>query len=323
MNRKYVLWGALALLQWVSFGDDVSDYQIGEFKASTNRITHTKVDSEGIDRPKPTSFTLWQLPSQKRTIMMGYVLKSLEGSLVVVDGGFKHDAEYLRDFLKEHGNHVSAWFVTHPHADHVEALTWILSNQEDLKIDAIYASSPPMEWYQEYAPGTAKTLAGFYAALEQAGRSYIDIDPGDVFDIDEIHIEILSTENPEIIEKDAVNNSSMIMRVSDSKKSVLFLGDIGELAGAKILQHVDHKKLKADYVQASHHGNWGVDEAFYQVVQPEYVLWPTPIWLWNNDKSGGGYNSGPWTTLETRQWMKDLNVKSNYVSGISGLIEIK
>ena len=321
MNRKYVLWSALALFQWVSFGDGMSDEQMGESEASTNRIVHTEADSEGIHRPKPTSFTLWQLSSQKRTIMMGYVLKSLEGSLVVVDGGFKHDAEYLRNFIKEHGNHVSAWFVTHPHGDHIEALTWILSNQGDLKIDAIYASFPPMEWYQEHAPGTAKTLADFYAALEQAGRSYIDIEPGRVFDIDEIHIEILATENPEITEG-SVNNSSMVMRVSDSKKSVLFLGDTEEKAGNKILETVDHQKLKADYVQMAHHGQGAVNEAFYQVVQPDYCLWPTPLWLWNNDRRGGGYDSGPWTTLETRQWMDDLNVKSNYVSGISGLIKI-
>ena len=322
MNKKYVLWGVLVLFHWVSFGCDFSDEQMGGFESPTNRIAHSDVDSEGSHLSSPTSFTLWQLASQKKTIMMGYVLKSLEGNLMVVDGGFTHDAEYLRSFLEKHGNHVSAWFISHPHADHIEALTWILSNQGDLKIDAIYASFPPMEWIQEHESGTAKTLADFYAALEQAGRSYIDVEPGNAFDIDEIHIEILATENPEITEG-AVNNSSMVMRVSDPKKSVLFLGDTEGPAGAKILENVDHKKLKADYVQASHHGNWGVDAAFYNMVQPEYVLWPTPLWLWNNDKSGGGYDSGPWTTLETRQWMKDLNVKSNYVSGVSGLIKIQ
>ena len=154
-----------------------------------------------------------------------------------------------------------------------------------------------------------------------SGQSYIDVDPGDVFNIDEINIEILSTENTNIT-LNALNNASLTMMVSDIGKTILFLGDMGLEAGAELMGTIDHQKLQADYVQVAHHGNEGVSEAFYQLVLPRYALWPTPLWLWNND-NGGGYDSGPWTTLETRQWMDDLNVESNYVSGISGLIEIR
>ena len=322
MNRKVVFIGALALFQWVCLGNGHSDEQEGDFVASTNGVALSlKVPANPRD-PNPTSFTLWQLPSQKNTIQMSYVLRSIGGKLVVIDGGKTHDAEYLRNFIRTQGNHVSAWFITHPHSDHVDALTWILSNPDGMVIDNIYASFPPMEWYQKYAPGTAGTLSNFFAALENANRSYTDADPGDAFDIDKIHIEILSTESPELT-ADAVNNSSMTMRVSDPAKTVLFLADLSLDGGNKLLGNIDHAKLKAEYVQMAHHGQGAVSEAFYQVVQPTYCLWPTPLWLWNNDRHGGGYDSGPWTTLETRQWMDDLNVKSNYVSCLSGLVEIK
>jgi len=67
----------------------------------------------------------------------------------------------------------------------------------------------------------------------------------------------------------------------------------------------------------AHHGNTGVNENVYQAIHPKYGLWPTPIWLWTNNDG-----TGPYTTLETRQWMEDLNVLRNYVSGY-GVSEIR
>lgn len=72
-------------------------------------------------------------------------------------------------------------------------------------------------------------------------------------------------------------------------------------------------ELDSDYVQMAHHGQNGVTYEFYQAVSPKYCLWPTPEWLWNND-NGGGYNSGPWKTLETREWIEKLDVEENYIA---------
>jgi len=252
--------------------------------------------------------------------MQSYVVQSEAGRVIVIDGGMACDGDYLKRFIADRGNHVDSWFITHPHEDHIDALTWILSNPGDLEIDSIYASFPSVEWIQQHEKGTTHSLTNFIAALENAGRSYIDVEQGAIFDIDEIHIEILSVENPGIT-LNAVNNSSLVMRFSDPAKSILFTGDIGVRAGDKILKTVDPRKLKADYVQMAHHGQGCAGKNFYEVVQPEYCLWPTPLWLWNND-SGGGYDSGPWGTLETRKWMDELNVKKHYVSAF-GLVEIK
>jgi len=70
-----------------------------------------------------STFTLWQLPSRTPSQNMSYVLRSCRGRIIVIDGGNKGDAEYLRGFLAPLGNHVNAWFVSHPHPDHVDALT--------------------------------------------------------------------------------------------------------------------------------------------------------------------------------------------------------
>lgn len=113
----------------------------------------------------------------------------------------------------------------------------------------------------------------------------------------------------------------MVFKVISSKKNVLFLGDAGAEEGDKILKTVPHEILASQYVQMAHHGQKGVNEEFYKVVNPSYCLWPTPKWLWDND-SGAGYNSGPWDTLKTRKWMDDIGVKKNYPA-YEGLTEIK
>ena len=93
----------------------------------------------GTGKGKP-GFTLWQLPSQVDTIGNSYVLQTDGGRLVVMDGGMKDETLFLKGFLAALGNEVEAWFVSHPHNDHMGALTEILKKPGDLKIRKIYHS---------------------------------------------------------------------------------------------------------------------------------------------------------------------------------------
>ena len=104
----------------------------------------------------------------------------------------------------------------------------------------------------------------------------------------------------------------MAYRFQMGLKRVLFLGDMGPEAGEKLLSDVGAGELKADYVQMAHHGEYGVNKDVYQAIAPSVDLWNAPVWLYD-DNNGGGVGSGPWGTLETRQWMKDLGVKENFV----------
>jgi hypothetical protein len=103
--------------------------------------------------------------------------------------------------------------------------------------------------------------------------------------------------------------------------TVLFTGDLGVEGGVKALHSPFREKLRAKYVQMAHHGQNGVNEEFYRAVQPSACLWPTPDWLWDNDK-GGGKGSGPWATLTVRSWMEKLGVKKHFVAK-DGLYRIK
>jgi len=129
--------------------------------------------------------------------------------------------------------------------------------------------------------------------------------------IDNIQVEILGIKNPELIEN-AGNEQSMVIKFNMGKRSFLVLGDTGVKSSEKLLR-TQKEKLKSDIVQMAHHGQAGATKELYQQIHPTTCLWPTPNWLWEND-AGKGYNTGPWKTIETRQWMKELEVKEHYVA---------
>ncbi|MBR5626285.1 MAG: hypothetical protein IKW74_01530, partial [Thermoguttaceae bacterium] len=136
---------------------------------------------------------------------------------------------------------------------------------------------------------------------------------------DNITVTVLNDYNLELT-SNPINNSSIVFRVDTGKTSLLFLGDLGKEAGDALLNS-QPELLKCDIVQMAHHGQQGVDEKFYQHVNPRICLWPTPDWLWDNN-SGNGYDTGPWKTLETRAWMEKLNIEANYIEK-DGLIKLE
>jgi beta-lactamase superfamily II metal-dependent hydrolase len=267
------------------------------------------------------TFTLWQLPEQTHSQMMSYVIRSVGGRLIVIDGGTTGDAPYLRGFLAALGNSVQAWFITHPHSDHVGTLVEILRHPQGLTVGTIYASMPDSDWVAKYVPPNEVTeVTDFQTALKAADRSTTDMAVGQVVLIDGIRIEVLGIKNPEFTQN-ALNNSSAVLRVSDKAKTVLFLGDLGFEGGKKLVRNAGRDRLRTDYVQMAHHGQNGVGEDVYRAINPSYCLWSTPQWLWNND-AGKGTGSGPWRTLEVRTWMAKLNIKRHYISA-AGLYRIE
>ncbi len=59
---------------------------------------------------------------------MFYTLYGGKGQLIVVDGGWTEDADFVRQTIKEMGGKVDAWILTHPHQDHIGAFNAIYSD---------------------------------------------------------------------------------------------------------------------------------------------------------------------------------------------------
>lgn len=275
------------------------------------------MNSEKPGKIKKTGhFTLWQLPSQVDNIGNSYVLKTGKGHIIVMDGGEVREAGYLREFIKQVGNgEVEAWFISHPHADHIGAITSILGDPQGIKIKTIYHS----RFSEKMIAGNDDMTRKFYGYLDNLNPGITHVvdlrTPGSEIKIDGVRFKILGVTNEEITEN-TYNNSSMVIRVWDKKKSVVFLADAGEECGDKVLAAY-RNDLDCDYLQVSHHGQHGCRESFYKSIKFKACLWPTPSWVWD-PRQGSRL-----TTMETRRWMEEIGIAEHYVSCRDGLVKLE
>jgi hypothetical protein len=264
---------------------------------------------EELYGPKKTGhFSLTQLSSVTDTIGNSYLLKTAGGKVVMMDGGYATELPKLRKYLEEAGNHVDLWFISHPHEDHMEALATILMDPQGITIDKVIYSRV-QDAFLDNEPGSAENARGYYRALDNtlARTDFLNLhQPFQRFDIDGIGIMVIAVDHPEF-KSTHYNDQSMIIRVWDDAKSVVFLGDAEVECGDAALREC-REYLDCDYLQMAHHGQGGVSEEFYKTVRFRACLWPTPSWVWEpGDRT--------WlTTLDTRRWMDEKGITEHHVS---------
>lgn len=273
-----------------------------------------------VEAKKKSGFTMWQLPMENPNFGNSFVFLTDKGKVIVFDGGPYQENRYLRGFLAALGNEVEAWFISHPHDDHMGALTRILQDPQGIKIKKIYHSrfSPELlsleQPYGQYAQE-------FYDLLDNCDAEVIDLrEPGLTDHIDGFNFKILGVTNEEFHEN-PFNNSSTIIRVWDDNKSIVFLGDAGEECGDKVFNGPYRDDLDCDYLQLAHHGQHGCTEEFYKAVKFGSAIWCTALWIYNNDQ-GGGYNTGTLGSFDTRRWMDEIGIKEHHNNCLDGLFRL-
>lgn len=258
---------------------------------------------------------LAMLTSQSDSQMLSCLLQSAEGGLVVVDGGCEEDSDYLLQAIADRGGHVNAWLLTHADADHVGALYNILDRESlgGITVDHVYCSLGEQKWYDVHTAG----MASFVRILrERLGR----LPQETVVDPVTAGMEILVPGVRTVVLNDAeygnsntANGAGIVYRCEMNGVRIMFLGDLDERGGERLLRQTAPEELRADIVQMAHHGQNGTGREVYEAIGARICLWPTPDWLWNNDR-GNGLNSASFSTLETRRWMRELGVRQNYVT---------
>ncbi len=248
-------------------------------------------------------------------LMCGYVVVTPEGRVLVFDGGGINDADNLYAFLKELGGHVDAWFLTHFHQDHVNALVGILENH-DIVIEKLYydfrgAKNPDFKGDEdnpcvdelEYCVRTyPKKVCSVAVPVPFEEYVYgsvriVPLNEGYFADI----------ENP-------VNNSCVVYKMYTPKESVLFLGDLGSSRGDEYLQDVRFAEAIKDcrIVQMAHHGQNGVSDDFYNAIADIRVcLYPAAKWIFDSD-FGQGIGTSPLLTMHTRDLMRERGVRVGF-----------
>ncbi|MBQ9832405.1 MAG: MBL fold metallo-hydrolase, partial [Clostridia bacterium] len=182
-----------------------------------------KAETEVYESTLPAA-TLYQLPPKQPRASggyegaMSYVIKTRDGSIIVIDGGRKddgYDGKYLLQFLKDITGksvpHVTAWFITHAHSDHYGALATISASYADqITVDTFYyALVKDAEIYeycsyseQDTAIKSNKAVDTCISKLQAQSATpvnVVEVKPKHMneslgsFDFDTVHIDILST----------------------------------------------------------------------------------------------------------------------------------
>ncbi len=246
--------------------------------------------------------------------MMSYVIKTKQGSLIVIDGGTAGDALYLLKYLKALGQDanrpvVEAWFLTHLHSDHGDAFAEIMAKFKSVvTVRNVYAHLPShavLDRLTGREKQEAEKLEQVITSLPE-GMLHV-VHTGESIRVDDITFDILH-EPDETVTHNVLNNSSLVFRMKVDGQRCLFTGDIGRETSTRLVQQYG-AALKSDILQMAHHGQNGATREFYQAVNPKICLWPTPDWLWTNRDGNGSYQ-----TLEVRRWMQELKVERNIVS---------
>lgn len=256
-------------------------------------------------------WTITQYASPSGNQAMFYIIKDKVGRITIIDGGFREDAEYVKDILVQEGGVVDNWIITHPHPDHVGAFNYISEHfKSDIKVKQIYAIHMNYDKYKE----KAKDWDGFYEY--ESFLSVVDnlknityVNDGDEFDLDGLKMKVLNAYSNKIDElsDDLANDGSMMFKISGNQESMLFCADVGYRISDKII--ADYKEdLQSDYIQMGHHGNGGLTDEFYEYVKPKVAFFDAPDWLMKNIKPDTG-KKGKWNTPKNIALMEGMGAK--------------
>ena len=239
--------------------------------------------------------------------MMGYLLKTPAGKTIIIDGGRQEgaDAAYLHELILKEGGRVDLWLITHAHDDHFSALSCILRDMDELdfEIGDMRICFPPAEWLKTVENGQPYDPAvEFLEGLQKHGIETAPLRRGDVIECGGLSIDVMhDCEN--YVNYRCVNDTGAVLRVHYPNRDILFLADIEIPAAKEMMERYTPEQLRCDIVQLAHHGQNGAHREFYELVRPKIALYTAPDWLWTNNDG-----TGPFKTLETRRWMRELGV---------------
>ena len=250
---------------------------------------------------------LYMLAPSSYSQMMGFVYR-LDDTLIVIDGGTKEDYENLLDIIKENGSVIDLLIVTHCHHDHIGALVPLINNK-DICIKQIIFDFPCLRTIKSIlrTDWEYQVVLDFLKAVRKNKIPVFVPSLLEPYLYGRFVLEFLKL--GDIHHKD-INDSSLIFSLKTPTKSLLFLGDISPKMSEIIAKKYRNSNfLRCDYVQLAHHGQSGGSFNLYKLTKAKYAFWCAPRWLYDND-IGSGYNTGPFTSENTKKWMEELKISN-------------
>lgn len=182
------------------------------------------------------------------------------GKAILVDSGEVGAAQTVINYIKNLGiDELNCVLVTHPHTDHMGAMTKILY---EFKIDDLIMPEIP----EEIIP-TNKTYEKFLTAVSDNAGNVIAAKPGETYSYGEMTLEIFAP----LRDYDNLNDMSAVSRISYGDTSVMFTGDATTTVEKDLLKK--NINYSATVLNVGHHGSkTSSSEAWLRAVNPKYAV---------------------------------------------------
>lgn len=197
---------------------------------------------------------------------------------LIIDGGEGNSDKYdygknviLQHLLKLGIKRIDYMIFSHFDSDHAGGLIYILEN---LKVDNIIIGIQTEE---------SECLKKILEIADKKKIRVIIIESGKNIKIDRnSYIEALWPNKKDLIGENALNNNSLVFKFNYKNFSILFTGDIEDIAEKELVNKYK-ENLKSDVLKVSHHGSkTSTSIEFLEYVKPEIAL----IGVGKNNKFG-------------------------------------
>jgi len=233
----------------------------------------------------------------------------ISDTTVMIDAGYASEAKKsVIPYLNELGiKKIDHFFVSHPHRDHYEGLAVILD--AGISISNLYYKIPDPE-VKDCCYGKRDFLKFINYARDRGSKL---IQPQTGFKLSLPHestLEILHAQEGNLPDANIdVNDLSLIMKWNINGSSVLFPGDLNLQLG-RVLS--SDQRMRADFLKMPHHGAASLaPNAFFDAVDPDYVLVPGPEGAWCGKRG-----------LRPREWTMSRKLPT-WINGIHGHVKVE
>ena len=210
---------------------------------------------------------------------LGMIFYLPNGKFIIYDGGYTANDGLYKKLKELAGNNeiiIAAWIISHPHHDHEEAFDAFVKNHaDDVKLENVMFNYTDLVEPNPSYSANSDTIRNNIKTYLDGKTNIIKPHTGQIYNFGSTSVEILYTVEDLIPNTSGdINDSSLVVRITMSGKTIMLLGDALEKT-ANSLTNTYGSYLKSDMVQLAHHGTNPGTKALYTNINATVLFWPS------------------------------------------------
>ncbi len=187
------------------------------------------------------------------------ILLLADGKAMLIDAGYKHNAEEVVSYLKNHGvTRLEYVILTHGDKDHVGGMADVLRTFD---VGTVLLS--PKKEKSEY-------YADMVTVIQQKNITWLSPEVGTTYSLGTATFQTLAP-GPKALKEGSDNDASIAIRFAYGNRSFLLMGDALSTTEKELMDST--LSIRADVLKTGHHGKSdATNKKFLKAVQPTYAV---------------------------------------------------